>query len=598
MRTAGAGYEDSRCRIANAGAVFHVSRQAMFFIALATDYDGTLAHNGIVTDETLEALKRIRDSGRKLIMVTGRELPDLKKVFPETGLFDKIVAENGALLYTPSSEEERPLAGAPPAEFVRDLEKRGVKPLSVGHSIVATWEPHQATVLEAIKKHGLELEIIFNKGAVMVLPTGVNKASGLCAALADLKLSTHNVVGVGDAENDHAFLRACGVSVAVDNAIPAVKETAQLVTKGARGKGVEELIDRMIEQDRDFAGKYVGGIVVGQTKSEKEIALQPQDVVLIAGKSGLGKSSIAIALSERFVEQKFQFCVFDPEGDYEGLEGAVTLGDGDTPPQEAQVLELLEKPENNIVISTLALKQEERPDFFARIMPGITQLRATTARPHWLIVDEAHHLMPNARDSRSLALTKELAGTIMVTVHPDSIATDAMKAITAVLALGEGGGETIKVLCKQTGMKKPGKLPELTDKEVLFWRPGTDKPPQVIKAAKRRQSHKRHTRKYAEGELPEDASFYFRGPDDKLNLRAQNLNIFLQLAEGVDDRTWQHHLRKGDYSGWFKRQLKDKKLAKEVADIEGDKGLSAEESRKLVADAVRRRYTAPATAPD
>jgi HAD superfamily hydrolase (TIGR01484 family) len=568
----------------------------MFFIALATDYDGTLAHNGAVTDETLEALKRIRESGRKLIMVTGRELPDLRKVFPQTALFDKIVAENGALLYTPASEEERPLAPAPSPAFVRELEKRGVKPLSVGHSIVATWEPHQATVLQAIKKHGLELEIIFNKGAVMVLPTGVNKATGLCAALADLNLAAHNVVGIGDAENDHAFLKACGMSVAVRNAIPAVKDTAEVVTKGARGAGVEELVDQMIDRDAELAAKYVDGIAVGQKKGGKDVELQPHDVVLIAGRSGLGKSSLAIALTERFVERKFQFCVFDPEGDYEGLEGAVTLGDGNTPPQEAQIRELLDKPENNIVISTLALKVEERPDFFAKIMPWISKLRATTARPHWLIIDETHHLIPNTRDSQSLALTKELPGTVMVTVHPDAVAADVLKATTAVVALGEGAGDIINVFCKAAKLKKPGKLPEMTDKQVLFWRPHEDKPPQIIEAYKRRQSHKRHTRKYAEGELPEDASFYFRGPDDKLNLRAQNLSIFLQLAEGVDDRTWQHHLRKGDYSGWFKGQLKDKKLAKEVAEIEGDKHLSAEESRKLVAEAVRKRYTAPATA--
>src|SRR5262245_59296360 len=113
----------------------------MFFIALATDYDGTLAHNGIVTDETIAALKRMRDTGRKLVMVTGRELPDLKRAFPETELFDKIVAENGALLYTPASEEERLLAAEPPPEFVRELEERGVAPLSTGRSIIATWEP-------------------------------------------------------------------------------------------------------------------------------------------------------------------------------------------------------------------------------------------------------------------------------------------------------------------------------------------------------------------------------------------------------------------------------------------------------------------------
>jgi predicted DNA-binding protein with PD1-like motif len=135
----------------------------MYFIALATDYDGTLAHDGIVAEKTLAALERVKKSGRKLILVTGRELPDLKRVFPELGVFDKVVAENGVLIYTPASEEERAISPAP--KFVAKLKKRGIKPLSVGRSIVATWEPHQATVLEVIKELGLELEIIFNKGA-------------------------------------------------------------------------------------------------------------------------------------------------------------------------------------------------------------------------------------------------------------------------------------------------------------------------------------------------------------------------------------------------------------------------------------------------
>ncbi|TIU09247.1 MAG: HAD-IIB family hydrolase, partial [Mesorhizobium sp.] len=178
----------------------------MYALALATDYDGTLAENGIVSDATRAALERLKETGRKLIMVTGRELADLESVFPELGIFDKVVAENGALVYTPASKKERILAPAPPAEFVDRLMMRKIAPLSMGRSVVATREPNETIVLEVIKDLGLELEIIFNKGAVMVLPSGVNKATGLAAALEDLELSAHNVVGIGDAENDHAFL--------------------------------------------------------------------------------------------------------------------------------------------------------------------------------------------------------------------------------------------------------------------------------------------------------------------------------------------------------------------------------------------------------
>ena len=123
----------------------------MYFLALATDYDGTLASDNSVSDETLSALERLRETGRKLILVTGRELPDLKRVFSRLDLFDKVVAENGALLYTPKTEEERTLASAPPAAFVERLNEKGVGPISVGRSIVATWEPHQTAALEAIR---------------------------------------------------------------------------------------------------------------------------------------------------------------------------------------------------------------------------------------------------------------------------------------------------------------------------------------------------------------------------------------------------------------------------------------------------------------
>ena len=146
----------------------------MRYLALAIDYDGTLAHHGHVDEPTLAALGKLRESGRKLILVTGRELGDLLRVFPRIDLFDRIVAENGALLYRPEIREEKPLAESPPEAFVAELRRRGVSPISVGRSIVATWEPHQNTVLDVIHKLGLEWHVIFNKGAVMVLPSGMN----------------------------------------------------------------------------------------------------------------------------------------------------------------------------------------------------------------------------------------------------------------------------------------------------------------------------------------------------------------------------------------------------------------------------------------
>jgi hydroxymethylpyrimidine pyrophosphatase-like HAD family hydrolase len=153
----------------------------MYFVALATDYDGTLAEDGRVAEETVAALRSFRQSGRKLILVTGRELPDLRRVFSHLDLFDAAVVENGAVLVDPGAGEEIPLGEEPPTLFVEELRRRNVTLLSVGRSIVATWEPNETIVLDTIRNLGLELQIVFNKGAVTVLPAGVNKASGLAA---------------------------------------------------------------------------------------------------------------------------------------------------------------------------------------------------------------------------------------------------------------------------------------------------------------------------------------------------------------------------------------------------------------------------------
>src|SRR6266581_8123100 len=165
----------------------------MRYHALACDYDGTIAWDGEVSEDTILALQEVRKSGRKLILVTGRELDDLIKVFPRVDLFDRVVAENGALLYRPATKEQRALAEPPQVNFIERLRQAGIAPLSCGRVIVATWEPHQTKVLELIQELGLDLQVIFNKGAVMVLPAGVNKATGLGAALSELGLSPHNI---------------------------------------------------------------------------------------------------------------------------------------------------------------------------------------------------------------------------------------------------------------------------------------------------------------------------------------------------------------------------------------------------------------------
>lgn len=229
----------------------------MQYQALATDYDGTIAHDGVVDEPTLAAMERLRAAGRKLILVTGREFDDLLAIFPELTRFDRVVAENGAIVYDPATQNVRVLTEPPPVRFVGALKERGV-PVSVGRTIVATVVPYEHAMLEAIRDLGLEWHLSFNKGSVMALPSGVTKATGLVPALGDLGVPLERVVGVGDAENDHAFLAVCGCAVAVANALPAIKDRADLITGGARGFGVTELIDRMLADDLVGIGRAPG----------------------------------------------------------------------------------------------------------------------------------------------------------------------------------------------------------------------------------------------------------------------------------------------------------------------------------------------------
>jgi len=226
----------------------------MRYLALASDYDGTLAHDSHVSDEALAAIRRLKDSGRKVILVTGREMPELQSVFPDYRICDAIVAENGALLVWPGEDREEVLGEPPPEAFLTEIVHRGVKPFSVGRVVFATWRPHEAAVLDAIQTLGIEYQIIFNKRAVMVLPSGINKATGLAKALKRMKIAPANVVGIGDAENDHAFLESCAVAAAVENALPSLKERCDVILDRDHGGGVIDLIDRVLADDLQSLG--------------------------------------------------------------------------------------------------------------------------------------------------------------------------------------------------------------------------------------------------------------------------------------------------------------------------------------------------------
>jgi hydroxymethylpyrimidine pyrophosphatase-like HAD family hydrolase len=215
--------------------------------ALACDYDGTLAHEGCVSPSTIGALRRYHALGRRLIMVTGREISDLCGVCSCVELFDRVIAENGAVMHWPASGLTSALARPIADEFVRSLRRQGVAPLGRGRVIIATTRRWEGTLLEAIHEQKADLQLAYNKDSVMVLPAGVTKGSGLIAALGDLGVAAERTVAIGDAENDESMLAIAGLSVVVADALPLLKSRADIVTESPNGAGVEELINWLLD---------------------------------------------------------------------------------------------------------------------------------------------------------------------------------------------------------------------------------------------------------------------------------------------------------------------------------------------------------------
>ena len=568
----------------------------MRYAALACDYDGTIASHGVVDTPTVEALARLRASGRRLVLVTGRDLDDLMRVFPHVHLFDRIVAENGAVVYDPATHDVQMLGDPPPDEFARELERRGVSPLSMGRVIVATWEPNDPIVLQTIREMGLELQVIFNKGAVMVLPSGVNKATGLRRALEDLKLSPHNTVGVGDAENDHAFLGACECAVAVANALDSLKARVDYVTATDHGGGIVELIDHIIVSDLAELNPRLTrhDLAIGQSTTGADVHLAPhKGVILVAGPSGGGKTRVTTTILERLCDATYQVCIVDPEGDYHDFPGAIAVRGNDTRTLADEALRVLDRPSENAVVNLLDLRLDDRPPFLQSLLPRLLELRAATARPHWIVLDEAHHLLPSSWRPSEAIVPAQLNTIALVTVHPEHVATSVLRMVDTLIVVGREPQSTIDAFTRARG-DAAIRLPAHEDVSNLPWLVRIGEPPFQFRVFEPAADRRRHQRKYAEGKLGEDISFYFRGPEGRLNLRAQNLELFMQLADGVDDETWEYHLQQHDVSRWFRDVIKDESLAEDAVEVESRNELSPNDSRARIRAAIQRRYTTPA----
>jgi len=388
--------------------------------------------------------------------------------------------------------------------------------------------------------------------------------------------------------------------VAVENALPALKERADFITAGSHGAGVEELIEKLLSDDLAGLAPRLKRhqILLGRTEQGKAFYLESYgSKLIIAGPSGGGKSTTIAAIVERLVEAQYQVCLFDPEGDYDEFDKFVTLGGPQRVPGTSEILEVLNSRAHSLGINLLGVSLADRPAMFMSMLSRIQELRAKTGRPHWIIVDEAHHLLPASLDSAGLTIPKELSSFALVTVHPDQVARPILSSINGIIAIGPQPGEVIARFGAGAGKDlHRTALPDAPQGsgEVIVWQFSESAQPVKVTVEPAKAELRRHRRKYAAGELGEDKSFYFRGPEKKLNLRAHNMNMFAQLAEGVDEETWAHHLRNSDYSRWLRDSVKDTAIADEVAAIERNGALKSAESRTQIVDAIRKHYTAPA----
>ena len=571
----------------------------MRFVALATDYDNTIATDGKVADRTWTALERLRQSGRHLVLVSGRELEDLRSICPRLDLFSRVVAENGGVLFRPDRGEKRLLAPAPPQAFVDALRRHGMHRFSISETLVATMKPNEQIALEAIRDLGLDLHVVFNGDAVMIVAPGVTKATGLWAALDELDLSPLNVVGVGDAENDHPLLEACGFSVAVDNALPALKAHADWVTPSANGHGVSELASALVEDDLRSRTQTLDRckLVLGHRRTERgdtPVRLDAHGTIaLLAGPSGGGKSTVTAALLERLRHSGYQACIFDPEGDYDHEGDLISLGDAHTTPSLDSAVQLLSSAKQSVAVNLLRVPLLERPRYCASLLLRLQALRVRTGRPHWLVFEEAHQLFPADWHPADESLPAMLETALAVTVHPDQVAPALLRQINTALVTGTHPDKTLAAFSSALGRRPPTLHDVSLERgQLLVWQPEADEV-RIVTIEPGTTQRRRHQRKYAEGLLIPERSFYFRGPEGKLNLRAHNLVLFLEIADGVDPETWQYHLNRGDYSQWFGEVIGDNELAEEARSIERTRALDANESRAKIRAAVERRYTQP-----
>ncbi len=568
-----------------------------FFRAVAVDFDGTLTDSGRPAPATLAALDEARDAGRRVVIVTGRILADLLAAFPEAEKHvDLIVAENGAVLA--SGGRSRALAPAVPDALASALAARGVR-CRRGEVLLACDGSDEPVVLALVRRLGLDSQLLRNRGALMVLPAGVSKGSGLAEGLADLGISVHNAVAIGDAENDHALLAAAELGVAVGNAVGALKASADIVLAGSDGQAVASFLRGPVIGGRERVHPQRWRITLGTRDDGTQVSIPASQVnVLITGVPQRGKSYVAGLMAEQLIRLGYSVVVIDPEGDHSGLGRIhdVLVTQAGEPLSPTALARLARQHAGGIVVDLSAASASARADYMPAAQSELEAVRAQTGRPHWLILDEAQ--VPLARDAGTF-FEPATTGYCLVTHRPEDLRPEALLAVDILIALpgGDKADRTTDLIAAAAALPRAAAAALISHagpgQAVLVDRahPGTGL---VFAIGQRETGHMRHWHKYSGGYLRPDRWFYFRRDQDTATgATAQNAAELQERLESCDEEVLAHHCGHGDFSRWVADVLGDPPLAAALADTERSVrsgAISVAEGRARLTGAVRERY--------